>query len=256
MRHRFAIRSFASVVALALGPWSNVNAESSIKVVTAPTGAQQAPTVGADSSIKVGTAPSGAQQAPTASANWSFKVVTAPGEARQAQADVPSAKSQGCSQNEAIMPCLAIQKVLLKPGTGRQINFGRAFANIVVSNEQVIDALPINDHQMFIRPLLRQTVVKQGDTTTTLIETRNEGTSQIFVYDPESKLIGVIEVTIDPLAYNINPPLEDPLMATRTLDVATVEFSTVDIYHGPDLRAPFRYRCYALAGNACDFAGK
>jgi hypothetical protein len=230
VRHRLASTRLAAVVAFAIGQWSTTYADSSFKIVTAPSDAQQAP----------------------ATADSSFKIVTPPGDGvnlvrtKGEQTADERAKSEGYSQSEAILPRLAIQRILLRPGTGRQIDFGRNFASIFLSNNQAIDAVPINDHQLFVRPLDRQTTVVNGNTTYTNSETRSEGVSQIFAYDDQSKLIGVIEVIIDPFAYNINQPLEDPAMATY-------QFRPVTIYPGSDLRGPFRYRCLL---DTCEFAGK
>lgn len=263
-----SIPRLISVAALIWACCSAANADT-FKVVTPP-GPGQEPSIQPGSTFKVVNAPISGQPLP----NPSIQVVNAPQGVHTA-ADMPQTDEplpgedfnsnppvhnspvavttrprQRCSNNEATLPCSVIQQVVLSPGTGRQIDFGRSFARVVPSNSEVIDVLPINDHEMFIKPSRQTETVTQSSgsnsSSITASTVLRRGNSDIFVYDKDSNRIGVIEVTIDDFAFKKNVPVTQDQLAGRA--------STIEIYHGTKLREPFPYRCAPEIGG-CYYVG-
>ena len=191
MRHRLATTPLAIVSTLVMCHWSTVNAGSSFKVVAAPNDApqaqaeaQQAEAQNAGSSFKVVTAPAG--DIVTAPAGSSFKVVTATkvvaarSDAKQAQAGpvMPQADEPALADPVAREPnAVQREQVLLPPKTERQVSVGEPFTQIVISNPQVVDVLPINDLDV-------------------VLFAKSTGNSDILFYKT-GRLIRGLEVTVD-----------------------------------------------------------
>jgi hypothetical protein len=131
---------------------------------------------------------------------------------------------------------LTIQQVILPAGTGKQIDFGRAFAKIIISDPNVIDALPINDHDIFIRPHLEEKTKetdRSGNTSTDNSKSTSTdnsksteteyskskplryGNSDVNVYDKDNNRIGIIAVIIDEFAFIRNVPVLPDKFAVR-----------------------------------------
>lgn len=230
-----------TVVTLLAACCSAVNADP-LRVITPPSPGQER-SAQANTSSKVITAPPGAQT--TAPRTQTDEPV--PGDTPNARPQ-PRAYSQGCSSNEARLPCLTIQQVILSPGSGRQIDFGRAFAKIMVADPEVIYATPINDHELFIRPLRQEQSVTQnsGNTSTTYTSSKptKNGNSDIFIYDKDDTRIGVIDVTIDEFAFKQNSVFAPDEFAARA--------GAIVIIRG---NKPYYYRCAGGVVGGCAFEG-
>jgi hypothetical protein len=194
MRHRLVTTHFAILATLVMGHWSTVNAGSSFKVVTAPDDAPQAQAEAqnAGSSFKVVTAPGG--NVVPAAAGSPNKVVTAPAvvaarsDAQQAQAErvVPHADEPLPGEPAARQPVarepqtnneVQREQVLLPPNTERQVSVGQPFTQILISNPQVVDALPINNLDV-------------------VLKAKDRGSSDVLFYR-DGKLIRSLEVTVN-----------------------------------------------------------
>jgi Pilus formation protein N terminal region len=188
MRHRLATTPLAIVSTLVMCHWSSVNAGASFNVVTAPSDvpqaqvqAQQAEAQNAGSSIKIVTAPAG--DVLTAPAGSSFKVVAADSDAKLAQGApvMPQANEPAPGEPVAREPdtnnAVRREQVLLPPKTERQVSVGGPFTQIVISNPQVLDVLPVNDLDV-------------------VLFAKNTGNSDILFYKT-GKLIRSLEVTVD-----------------------------------------------------------
>ena len=134
-----------------------------------------------------------------------------PGEELSPIRPQPRAKSHGpqptdCSPNQATLPCVTIQQVIMPPGTGRQVDFGRKFSRVFASDPRAIEVKPISDHVFLIIPLRQETKVEtsHGDTYTNY-RTLLYGNSDVFVYDDAGNLMGTVEVIVDQSAVR-NPP--------------------------------------------------
>jgi hypothetical protein len=169
VRHGFAITRFATVVAFAVGQWSTTYADSSFKLVTAP---------------------SDAKQAPTANEGSSFKLVTAPSDAKQAQAEptvVPRAdeeplprEAQGDNGPQKSGNHVTREQILLPPNTERQVSFSTPFTKVVISDPDVLGVLPIGGHSIVVKAI-------------------KVGNADILFFNNED-LVRSLEVTVD---YNV-----------------------------------------------------
>ena len=269
-------RLFAVAALLGAGCSTAVNADS-FKDVTAPSPAQEP-----NSSIRVFTAPSPGQELGVQS-NSSVRVFTAPrpGEepnssvrvfnrsdqvtAQRPRLDEPPPGQEfrsdpgsvgvlrsdrnGCSHNETTLPCATIQQVILPPGTERQVVFSQKIARIFPSDPEVINPILINDHEIIIRAVRQKQTVTKGDTTYTNTTQPRSGNSDVFVYDPDSNLIAVIEVIIDEFAYRPGTIKDQSVRF-----VTPPHFYSIEIYDGKNLRRePYHYRCTRV--NGCTYVG-
>jgi Pilus formation protein N terminal region len=180
MRHRLASTHFAIVATLVMGHCSTVNAGSSFRVVTAPGYAPeaQAEAQNAGSTFRVVTAPEVAAARSDATQAQAQQVVPhtdepLPGEpaAREPAARQPAA---GEPQTNNEVPR---EEILLPPKTERQVSVSQPFTQLVISNPQVLDILPINDRIVVLKAL-------------------NLGNSDVLFYRNE-KLIGSLEVNVN-----------------------------------------------------------
>jgi hypothetical protein len=261
VRTKPKISRLLAVAALLAGSYSTVNADS-FKVATVPSAGQE-PSAQPTSSFKVVTAPI-PDQAPSARsdqavAQGSQTDEPLPGEEfnpnRGAQprefnpnrGAQPRGKSEGCSRNEATLPCAIKQQVILLPGTIRQVDFSQKIARVYPSDPDTVDATPINDHTIIIRPVRQTETVTNNNTNTTYTTSTplRSGNSDVFVYDPDGNLISVIAVIVDPFA--VGSALQhDPFAKSA---------GSVEIYNAKNLRETFNYRCAGFIGG-CYYVGK
>ena len=127
MRHGFAITRFATVVAFAVGQWSTTYADSSFKLVTAPSDAKQAPTMNEHSSV----------------------VIAQRREASTGATDPDAKKAQGKDRTTNVPR----EQILLPPNTQRQVSFTTPFTKVVVSNPDVLGVLPIGSHSIVVKAI-------------------------------------------------------------------------------------------------------
>jgi hypothetical protein len=180
MRHRLASTHFAIVATLVMGHCSTVNAGSSFRVVTAPGYAPeaQAEAQNAGSTFRVVTAPEVAAARSDATQAQAEQVVPhtdepLPGEPLQGEPAARQPVAREPQTNNEVQR----EQVLLPPKTERQVSVSQPFTQLVISNPQVLDILPINDRIVVLKAL-------------------NLGNSDVLFYRNE-KLIGSLDVTVN-----------------------------------------------------------
>ncbi len=239
MRHGFSTTSLVIVATVALGYWSTASADSSFKLVTAPSDAKQAPTVTEGSSFKVVTAPSDVKQAPTANEGSSFKVVTPP--TQQAQAQPPSGPGvagppppgaedppPGAGEQQMIngiaITLPEAQQVRIPTHTSRRVTFSEPFTAIYPLSSAFVDVVPITDHS----------VILKGS---------NQGIADIY-FTRNGEVTHVLSVSVDDFNYKIPNPKNDP-------DVAA--YGYVDLHNKSLLDSQTHFRC---RWNDCKYTGE
>ena len=250
-----------SVPASSPAEGSSSGSNSSIEVLTAPSpGLELRPQ--SNSSIGVRTAPRQGQE-PKAQSNSSVRVFSPGG---QATAQPPPLEEPSSGQefnpnsrpvvvvdrkfnsdNEASLPCMAIQQIILPPGTERQVVFRQKIAKIFPSDPAIIDPFIVNDHEIIIKPVRTQQMTTIGNTTYKTFTKLLEGNSDVFVYDPDGQLISIIKVVIDGFTSSRQPVIRDPFVKRD---------SSFDVYDSKNLREPYHYRCSATGAGGCTYVGK
>jgi hypothetical protein len=178
MRHSLATARFVIVATLVAGAWSTVRAGSSFKAVTPPSDAPQAQQ---DSGSSIQNVPIPGGNVVAAPSGSSFKFITAPkiltarGDAQQAQAApaLPQSDESIAQANNVVQR----EQILLPSKTGRDISFNQPFTKILISNTDVIDAVPIDDLSVFLKA-------------------KDAGQSDIFFYN-KGELIRVLSIVVD-----------------------------------------------------------
>ena len=176
MRHSFRITRFAIPAALAAEHWSTVNADSSFKVVTAPTDTRQVQTEGLTGS--------------------SFRVVTAPSDTRQVQTDktvVPHADETpriepvaGAPPGNNDLTSIKPERIELRLGFDSPYKLDE-FADFVISDPTIIDVIPRSTSTFHFRP-------------------KSLGITSVIVYDKSNNLIKTFGVEVGGETQMVNLP--------------------------------------------------
>jgi hypothetical protein len=175
MRHSLVTTRIVIAATLVMGGWSTVSAGSSFEVVTPPSDAPQARQESQDS------VPVPASNVVAAPAGSSFKFVTAPkivtarSDAQRAQ----GAPAMAQTDEQVVQTNNLVQReqILLPSKTGRDISFSQPFTKLLISNTDVIDAIPIDDLSVFLKA-------------------KDAGQSDIFFYN-KGELIRVLSIVVD-----------------------------------------------------------
>lgn len=230
MRHSLSTARFAIVVTLAVGHWSIVNADSSFKVVTAPTDTRQVQTEGlAGSSSKVVTAPSGTRQVQTETTVVPHADESPPGE--------PVAGEPPTS-NDLTLSSTPAKQVLMRPGSVREVRLGQPFSKALIADPTIVDLTPITN----------RSIVLQSHQYTSEGKVANRGSSDIYFFDDSGKSMGRLEVVVDDSNFMKRPPTPDPEAFSLPPG------PPVEIHDDKgNVNSYLHYRC---AGNGCVYVGQ
>ncbi len=173
-----------------------------------------------------------------ADAGTSYKVVTAPNSAEQAQAEpraVPHADEPIFGEPEpgarptdnpvAMSSPVSAQQIVMRSSTGRQVDLGKPFSKITISNPQIVDALPITDRSIVLQ------AIKQG-------------VADVFFFDLNGKLIRDLAVQIDDFSDARQNPIPDPLARP---------YSSVEIHNKALVSSQTNFRC---GSDGCHYIGE
>ena len=213
MRRRLATAQFAIVATFVIGHWSTVNAGSSIKVVTNDAQQAQTVTASAGSSIQVVTVPIG--NVVTAPAGSSIKVEPLPGE-RVAGAPLPGEPRT----NDVVRR----EQIVLPSDSVRQVILNQPYTEVVPSNPEVVDFLPINN-------------------VTVVLKALKVGNSDVLFFT-NGKLIRSMVVTVDDFVSRRGGAVPDP---------EALSYGTMEVHNKRLLTEQTNFRC---GPDGCHFVGE